>query len=122
MKSLAIATLFWVSAFAWADDLPADHPTIKDALEAAGATSAEAAAQLPNRGTVVNTLHSRGYTYIQVEHEGENIWLAAPQVELTNGSVIRYGQGIGMVNFYSNGLEREFAEILFVDRVQSVQD
>jgi hypothetical protein len=120
MKLLLFAMLMGTLSYALADDLPAGHPTVREALEATGAGTSEAAA-LPNQGKVVSTLQSSGYTYIEVEHEGNNIWLAAPQVELADGALIRYGQGITMANFYSNGLKREFEQIFFVDRVEAVK-
>ncbi len=121
MKSVLFAILFGVAAYASADDLPPGHPTIRDALEDAGAPVGGQAASLPNQGKVVSTLDSRGYTYIEVQQDGQNIWLAAPKVELAAGSLIRYGDGITMANFYSNGLKREFAKIFFVDRVEPVK-
>jgi hypothetical protein len=121
MKSLFLAMLLATTANVLADDLPPGHPTIRDALEAAGTQTADDSAALPNQGTVVSTLQSRGYTYIEVEHAGKNIWLAAPQVKLADGTKIRFGEGITMANFYSNGLKREFEQIFFVDRVEAVK-
>ena len=121
MKSLFLAILFGMTACALADDLPPGHPTVKDALEAAGTQTTGDAAALPNQGKVVSTLQSRGYTYIEVEHAGKNIWLAAPQTKLADGAEIRFGNGITMANFYSNGLKREFEQIFFVDRVEAVK-
>ena len=120
MKLLLFVILLGTLSFTLADDLPAGHPTVRDALEATGTQAADAAA-LPNQGRVVSTLQSRGYTYIEVEHAGTNIWLAAPKIELADGTNIRYGQGITMANFYSNGLKREFEQIFFVDRVEPVK-
>jgi len=127
MKSLLFIMLLGMAAYTLADDLPAGHPdlpsghpTVRDALQASGQQN-QAAAALPNQGTVVSTLQSRGYTYIEVKQGGDNIWLAAPRVELTDGAEIRYGQGITMANFYSNGLKREFDKIYFVDRVEAVK-
>ncbi|MGD8589332.1 MAG: hypothetical protein PVG22_10935 [Chromatiales bacterium] len=119
MKSLLFAILISTAVSALADDLPAGHPTVRDALEASG--NQTNAAALPNQGKVISTLQSRGYTYIEVEHAGKNIWLAAPQTELADGTEIKFGQGIVMANFYSNGLKREFEQIFFVDRVETVK-
>ena len=121
MKHLLFALLIGTATYALADNLPPGHPTVRDALEAAGTQTTKGAAALPNQGRVVSTLQSRGYTYIEVEHAGKNIWLAAPQIELADDSEIRYGQGITMTNFYSNGLKREFEKIFFVDRVEPVK-
>lgn len=102
-----------------AAELPAGHPTVKDAMAASGSSPAEGSVPLPNEGTVVSTIHSSGYTYIEVKQGENNIWLAAPKVDLQNGALIRYGKGISMVNFYSNGLKREFPEVFFIDRVET---
>lgn len=121
MKSLLFVMLLGAASCTLADDIPAGHPSIREALEAAGNPAQDDATSLTNQGTVVSTLQSRGYTYIEVEHAGGNIWLAAPKVELADGTKIRFGQGITMANFYSNGLKREFEKIYFVDRVESAK-
>jgi hypothetical protein len=121
MKSLLFVALFGFVACVLADDLPAGHPTVKDALEASGAQTQDSAASLTNLGTVVSTIDSAGYTYIEVEQEGKKVWLAASKVELAAGSPIRFGRGLPMTNFYSKSLQREFPEIFFVDRVEVVK-
>jgi hypothetical protein len=100
-----------------AAELPANHPSVEDALKATGELSETNLNALPNSGAVVSTIHSNNYTYIELTQNNRRIWLAAPKVELEKGTVIRYGKGITMVDFYSNGLKREFPEIYFVDRV-----
>lgn len=121
MKSIIAFLLLMLSQALLSADLPTDHPTVKDTLNATGVTPDEKSAPLPNIGTVVDTIHSNNYTYIELRNEGKNIWLAAPKVELLKDTKIRYGRGLTMVNFYSNGLKREFPEIFFVERVQIVK-
>ena len=121
MKSLLFFLLIGFSITALAEALPMGHPTIKDALQASGAPAVDDSTPLPNQGVVKSTIHSRGYTYIEVKQDDQLHWLAAPKVELTDGSTIRYGKGIPMTNFFSSGLQREFPEVLFIDRVQVVK-
>ena len=118
MKHLIFILLVGLAGYAVAD-LPTGHPTVKDAMAAAGSSSEEGATPLPNEGTVVSTIHSSGYTYIEVKQGENNIWLAAPKVDLPDGALIRYGKGISMVDFYSNGLKREFPEVFFINRVET---
>ena len=80
------------------------------------------AAQLPNRGVVVSTIDSGGYTYIQVRQDQQLQWLAAPTVKLKVGDTIRFSRGVAMPGFYSQSLDREFKRILFVGTVEMVKE
>lgn len=121
MKYLSVILLYIFTLAAVAAEIPADHPSIKDALDANGVVSADGLAPLPNIGVVASTIHSNNYTYIEIKNDKNNIWLAAPKVELIKDTRVRYGRGIAMINFYSNGLKRVFPEIYFVERVEIVE-
>lgn len=121
MKSFVFAMLLGCTTAALADDLPAGHPSVRDAFEAAGTQTGTVSAPLPNQGKVISTMQSMGYTYIEVEQDGKNLWLAVPKVELEDGSQIRYGHGLLMSKFYSKGLNREFDEIYMLDRIELVK-
>lgn len=116
---LFIPYLFALSVLA--AEIPSNHPSVKGVLQNNDAVSNESSSSLPNTGTVVSTIHIKNYTYIEIKQDEGNIWLAAPKIDLVNDTQIRYGKGITMVNFYSNGLKREFPEILFVDRVENAK-
>lgn len=118
MKFILIFLLTVVTQNLMAGVLPEGHPSVKGTLDQNEGIPINKAAPIPNTGIVVNTIHSNKYTYIELNNGQKNIWLAAPQVELLKDSRVRYGRGIFMVNFYSNGLKREFPEIYFVDRVE----
>ncbi len=118
MKIIFIFLLTVMMQILLAGEIPAGHPSVKDVLDAKGETPGNKPALPLNVGIVVNTIHSNNYTYIELKNEQKNIWLAAPKVELADNTRIRYGRGITMVNFYSNGLKREFPEIYFVERVE----
>ncbi len=115
--SLSLAFTF-TSCLSFSADLPEGHPPVEDALAAVGAAQVGQTAQLPNSGTVIDTLGTKSHTYIELDKDGQRIWLAAPRVDLSQGTRISYGKGIPLVNFYSNSLKREFSEITFVERVQ----
>ena len=70
------------------------------------------------QGVVVQAINSNAYTYIQVKIEEQNLWLAAPRIELREGQKIRFAQGRVMQNFYSRKLKITFPTVMFVSRVE----
>ncbi|MDC1288189.1 hypothetical protein N8198_09925 [Gammaproteobacteria bacterium] len=69
-------------------------------------------------GVVVEYLNAAGYSYIRVEENGANVWLAAPETDLEIGQSIRWDGGSPMRNFFSRSLDRNFDEIIFISTVQ----
>jgi len=120
MKTIIIFSLLLAfSAPAMAEKLPDGHPTIQQAID----TSPNAGNKdLANEGTVVSTVQTEHYTYIETKKGKEKIWLAAQKMVLPDGAKIRYGQGVSMDNFYSDTLKREFPRILFVQTVEVVKE
>ena len=77
-------------------------------------------------GTVIESIDAAGYTYVQVESNAENIWLAGPKTTITQGGSIDVNTRAPMKNFHSKALDRDFPVIYFVDHysgsaVQSAQ-
>jgi len=86
----------------------------------------EAVADVPSasgavQGTAAQVLSGGGYTYVQVEVEGEELWLAGPMAEVSEGQTVSWRGGTTMVGFTSNTLERTFDEILFVEQISVVR-
>lgn len=66
------------------------------------------------QGTVVEVLHSGGYTYLKLSTSGKEIWTAIPEAkEIKQGETVSLMEGMVMKNFHSRTLNRTFAEILF---------
>lgn len=66
-------------------------------------------------GTVIESIDAAGYTYVQVESNAENIWLAGPKTTITQGGSIDVNTRAPMRNFHSKALDRDFPVIYFVD-------
>lgn len=92
--------------------IPKGHPSV----EAAAAPDASTAA-LPNEGKVTDFKDAGGYTYFEVTYKGKTRWLAAPRTPVAKGAVVRYGTGSVMNDFFSKSMNRNFPEIIFLDRV-----
>ncbi len=76
---------------------------------------------LPNQGLVKQLLQADMYTYIEVLTQGKLVWIAGPKTELPIDTRIQYSKGVYMTNFFSKELQRPFAEVTFVSRIEAVQ-
>lgn len=68
-------------------------------------------------GTVVETMNSGGYTYIRLQTDQKDVWIAATEMPVTTGESLTAPLEMPMANFHSNTLNRDFAMIYFVTQV-----
>ena len=66
-----------------------------------------------HKGKVVETMDSGGYTYVQVDENGQKIWVAAMQTPVKVGDTVEFPDSPPMVNFQSKTLKRTFDKIIF---------
>ena len=52
-------------------------------------------------GTVVETINTGGYTYVQVDTGKEKIWAAAPEFQVKEGDLVTVPTGMLMRNHHS---------------------
>lgn len=64
-------------------------------------------------GMVLETMNASGYTYILVESNSQQNWVAIPAATVKKGSQVSYLEGMTMSNFTSKTLERTFDTIIF---------
>jgi len=81
------------------------------------APQAAQTATMGKTGSVVETMNSGGYTYIQFDTGTEKIWAAAPEFAVKVGDPVIVPEGMPMQNYTSKSLERTFELIYFVDSV-----
>jgi len=70
-----------------------------------------------HRGVVVETVTGGGYTYMNIEENGEKFWIAGPQNSVAKGASVSFNEQVWMPNFTSRALMRTFDKILFVSGV-----
>ena len=121
MKTIIFGLLIAFSTLGVAETLPEGHPSIPQAPNASPSQN-KGGKILVNEGTVISTIPTKSYTYVEVQQGDEIIWLAMQKKELPDGARIRYAQGVTMKNFYSNTLKREFPSILFIQSVELVKE
>ena len=88
-----------------------------DATEQVAADNPALATPVPEgmvRGTVLETMDSGGYTYVLLETESEQRWIAGPLATVNVGDIIQTSQGKAMGQFESKSLGRSFDNIYFV--------
>jgi hypothetical protein len=73
----------------------------------------EAVASSSVSGKVVETIDSGRYTYVRLENNGKEIWVAVYKVKVVVGENVSFKPGIEMVNFESKTLKRKFDKIIF---------
>ena len=68
-------------------------------------------------GTVVETIHAAGYTYVLVDDGQQQIWAATPQFHVSDGDLVVVPEGMPMHNYTSPSLNRDFELVYFVDSI-----
>lgn len=78
-------------------------------------TSAPATTQAPGNisGTVLETMDSGGYTYLQIDTGADKPWVAIPQAKVAVGDKVSCQPGMVMKNFSSKTLGRTFESVVF---------
>jgi hypothetical protein len=66
---------------------------------------------------VVETMNASSYTYMRVEEDDKEYWIAVPQIPVNVGDVFYYTKALEMNNFSSSSLNRTFDKILFVEDI-----
>jgi hypothetical protein len=66
-------------------------------------------------GTVVATEDGGGYTYVQLDLDGEKVWYAVPATEIKLGEKVVAPAGMAMKGFYSQALDRTFDTVYFAE-------
>jgi hypothetical protein len=72
------------------------------------------------RGTVLETMNSGGYTYVFIETDQDQRWVAARQTAVAIGDVVQSFPGMPMSEFTSKTLNRTFDIVYFVDVVHNL--
>jgi len=117
LSKRAIAALLLSTLFACSES---DQPSQEQAgtVQQDETTSSQAAVVLPrNQGRIINHINVPGYSYLEVENNGQRFWVAGNPVEFNQGDVVAWGQAAIMKNFHSKALNRTFDNILFVSEI-----
>jgi hypothetical protein len=87
-------------------------------VETAAKPDAQAAAIAGGvSGTVIETMDSAGYTYVQVDTGSEKLWAATPQFQVKVGDQVAFPKEMPMRDYHSQTLDRDFDLVYFVPSI-----
>jgi len=69
------------------------------------------------KGEVKEVIHTSAYTYLRVEKNHKEEWIAINKQEVEKGAIIYYKDGLEMNNFTSPELKRTFEKVYFVQDI-----
>ena len=79
----------------------------------AGLKPVEIPAGVGHKGKVLESMNAAGYTYVQVEENGQKIWVAVMETKVKPGDIVEFPDSPPMINFQSKSLNRVFDKIIF---------
>jgi hypothetical protein len=86
-------------------------------IEEGAQQSGSAPTVVGRSGVVLETMDAADYTYVRVDLDGEEIWAAAPRVEVAVGDRVTIPPGAPMQDFHSASMDRTFELIYFVGQI-----
>ena len=75
----------------------------------------------PTTGKVINALRGGGYTYMKLENDGDQFWVASSVINVKRNDVVAWDGGAVMTDFTSFALNRRFKEIHFVNSIKIIR-
>jgi hypothetical protein len=66
---------------------------------------------------VLDFMDVANYTYLHVSENGNEYWIAAPQMKAEKDEILYYSQGMEMKDFHSDALNRTFPSVYFVQSI-----
>jgi hypothetical protein len=96
-------------------DQSAETPAAPVALVAPATQAANS-----TTGVVLETIDVDSYTYLRLDTQGSETWVASSPTMAAEGDVVRFSGAMEMTNFHSKTLDRTFESILFVSGVELV--
>ena len=74
------------------------------------------------QGVAKEIQQSTNYTYILINSDGSDLWIAVPKMEASVGTKYYFIENMKMENFVSKQLNKTFESILFVQKISTSPD
>ena len=72
-----------------------------------------------HKGVVKEVLQTSNYTYLLINENNTETWIALPKMEAETGETYYYAEGMEMTDFESKELGRTFKSVFFVESVST---
>lgn len=73
------------------------------------------------QGKVLSVTHGSGYSYLELEADGQRFWVAGTQLQVEVGDRVRYDENVVMENFTSKFLQRTFDRLIFASSITVIE-
>jgi hypothetical protein len=70
-----------------------------------------------HRGKIKEVIHTSSYTYLNLDENGKEVWIAIDKQPMNEGDIVYYLDGLEMRNFKSDELDRTFETIYFIQDI-----
>ena len=87
----------------------------------AGLKPQEIPAGAGHKGKVVQSMDAGPYTYVEVEENGQKLWVAVMKTAVKQGDVVEFPDSPPMVNFQSKELKKTFDKVIFAAGLRIVK-
>ena len=74
------------------------------------------------RGTVSETMDAAGYTYVRIDTDGQQLWVAGPETAVEVGDIVQASTRMPMADFWSDSLFRKFDVLYFSGTLQNLSN
>ncbi|MCX7770347.1 MAG: hypothetical protein N2202_04600 [Proteobacteria bacterium] len=78
-------------------------------------------AQSNHKGKVLETFQVENYTYVKINENSKDVWIAIPKLDVKVDDTIETSEGIIMKDFRSTSLKRTFPEIIFATKATIIE-
>ncbi len=113
LVSLCCGLVLIIGLAACSKDKPQEQATAQPGQQVSAESGLAAPPSAAVKGKVLEVMDAAGYTYLSVETDTGERWIAVNQTGVEVGEEITYVDGIVMQNFFSKTLDRTFPEIIF---------
>lgn len=97
------------------DAMGVNHPAV-DSKEVKQPTNT-----VTRQGKVIEVIDADNFSYIRLETENNEVWIAGIKVKTKAGDTVSYEENVIMDNFVSKALNRTFSKVIFVSSVSVVK-
>ena len=87
----------------------------------AGLKPQEIPAGAGHKGKVVQSMDAGPYTYVEVDENGQKLWVAVMKTSVKPGDVVEFPDSPPMVNFQSKELKKTFDKVIFAAGLRIVK-
>jgi hypothetical protein len=95
-----------------------ETPTVEAPKVVLASAEAESAPGQFISGAIVETMDAAGYTYVLVDTGEQKVWAAGPKTAVQVGENVMLTNGMPMMDFHSQTLDRAFDVVYFVGAIK----